>query len=194
MVAEYCYGFPGVMVVRHKGETTEAKPLPGGGPQGTLLGLLLFLILINQCGFENQTTQIGKTITNAKQKFANPTLHTKYVDDLLIAEAINLKKTLLPNPSRPLPDQYHARLGLKLPPQESQVYDQLNKIQKYATENQMKLNNKKGKFMIFNPTIAYDIKPEMEIDGNHLETLDEIKLLGLTLTTNLKWKTTQQTW
>ena len=62
-----------VMVVRHKGETTEAKPLPGGGPQGTLLGLLLFLILINQCGFEDQTTKIGKTITNAKQKFANPT-------------------------------------------------------------------------------------------------------------------------
>jgi hypothetical protein len=32
-----------VMVVRYKGETTEQKPLPGGGPQGTLLGLLLFV-------------------------------------------------------------------------------------------------------------------------------------------------------
>ena len=32
------------MVVRYRGETTEAKQQPGGGPQGTLLGLLLFLI------------------------------------------------------------------------------------------------------------------------------------------------------
>jgi hypothetical protein len=31
-----------VMLVRYKGETTSSKPLPGGGPQGTLLGLLLF--------------------------------------------------------------------------------------------------------------------------------------------------------
>ena len=36
-----------VMVVRYKGETSETKQLPGGGPQGTLLGLLLYLILIN---------------------------------------------------------------------------------------------------------------------------------------------------
>ena len=27
-----------VMLVRYKGETTNWKPLPGGGPQGTLLG------------------------------------------------------------------------------------------------------------------------------------------------------------
>ena len=46
------------MVVRYKGVTTESKPLPGGGPQGTLLGLLLFLILINQCGFEDKNMNI----------------------------------------------------------------------------------------------------------------------------------------
>ena len=85
------------MVVRFRGETTEAKQQPGGGPQGTLLGLLLFLILINFCGFESNTTNIGEMITNPKKKFENPTLHTKYVDDLMIAEAINLKETIVPN-------------------------------------------------------------------------------------------------
>ena len=35
-----------VMVLKFKGETSNAKSLPGGGPQGTLLGLLLFLILL----------------------------------------------------------------------------------------------------------------------------------------------------
>ena len=35
------------MVLRFRGETSSAKSLPGGGPQGTLLGILLFLILMN---------------------------------------------------------------------------------------------------------------------------------------------------
>ena len=54
-----------VMVVNYKGETTEEKQLPGGGPQGTLLGLLLFLILINFCGFGEQQWKIGENITKA---------------------------------------------------------------------------------------------------------------------------------
>ena len=43
------------MVVRYKGEVSEPRELPGGGPQGTLLGLLLFLVLINDLGFGDQT-------------------------------------------------------------------------------------------------------------------------------------------
>ena len=34
------------MLVRYKGKESGVKSLPGGGPQGTLLGLLLFIILI----------------------------------------------------------------------------------------------------------------------------------------------------
>ena len=71
------------MVVNYKAATTETKKLPGEGPQGTLLGLLLFLILINLCGFSQEETKIGSTITKAKQPFKQPTFHTKYVDELL---------------------------------------------------------------------------------------------------------------
>ena len=38
--------------VNFKGETSSRKRLPGGGPQGTILGLFLFLILINAAGFK----------------------------------------------------------------------------------------------------------------------------------------------
>ena len=74
------------MVVRYKGETTDTKPLPGGGPQGTLLGLLLCLVLINLCGFDDQLTNVGRTIPQPKKKFCPKTLHTKFVDDMTIAE------------------------------------------------------------------------------------------------------------
>ena len=42
------------MLVRYNGKKSSMKYLPGGGPQGTLLGLLLFLVLINDLGFDNQ--------------------------------------------------------------------------------------------------------------------------------------------
>ena len=47
------------MVVRHKGATSSSRALPGGGPQGTLLGLLLFIVLINDVGFKNQKNNTG---------------------------------------------------------------------------------------------------------------------------------------
>ena len=138
-----------IMTVRFKGETTEPKELPGGGPQGTLLGLLLFLILINDCGFKNQAPSISNIITNPKERFAPSILHTKYVDDLTIVESFDLQKTLVEDPSRPLPDNYHARLGQKLPSNQSKVYNQIIQIKEYAVGNEMKLNCGKSKFMFF---------------------------------------------
>ena len=176
------------MVVNYKGATTQAKELPGGGPQGTLLGLLLFLILINLCGFSQEQTKIGSTITKAKQPFKQPTFHTKYVDDLLIAEALNMKESLISNPNRTLPDTYHSRFGLKLDPEKSKVYKEIKNIQEYATKNQMKINSSKTKFMVFNPTLSFDFVPEMELNSNPLETVDSMKLLGLVVSNDLSWK------
>ena len=51
------------MLVRYKGKESGVKSLPGGGPQGTLLGLLLFIILINDIGFDDQLNNIGEVCT-----------------------------------------------------------------------------------------------------------------------------------
>ena len=174
------------MVVRYNGVTTESKQLPGGGPQGTLLGLLLFLILINDCGYQNQETSIGELITKKKEKFKPATLHTKYVDDMSIIESFNLQETLVPNPDRPFPDSFHARLGLKLPSDKSLVYKQISEVQDYANENEMKLNFSKKIIMVFNPTLNHDFVPELTSGENEVETLEQMKLLGLTVTNDLK--------
>ena len=181
------------MVVKYGGITSQTKSLPGGGPQGTLLGLLLFLILINDCGFKEEDQRIGDVITQQKKKFLPTTTHANYVDDLTIVEALNLKLTLVPNPDRPLPDSFHARLGLRLPVDKSKVYDQLTKIQEYAAVNEMKLNCKKSKFILFNPTKNFDFVPELEIEGNKLETQEEIKILGLIVRNDLSWRSNTDT-
>ena len=54
------------MVVRFKGATSSSKSLPGGGPQGTLLGLLLFIVLINDVGFKDQQNNAGYLITSRR--------------------------------------------------------------------------------------------------------------------------------
>ena len=171
------------MVVNFKGETSSKKPLPGGGPQGTLLGLLLFLVLVNSCGFKSGG-QIGEQITNKKSKFKPTVHHSKFVDDLTIAEAFNLRESIIPNPNRIQPDNYHARLGQKLDSTKSKVYEQIDRTNDYANQMQMKMNLHKTKFMVFNPTSNFDFIPEHK----EIETTEEMKLLGLVIRNDLSWR------
>ena len=105
------------MLVRYKGKVSNIKNLPGGGPQGTLLGLFLFIILINDCGFEDQENNTGEILTTKRNMKEMNKIHLKYVDDLSLAESINLPAKLqsIPDSKRPLPDVYRARTGHILP-------------------------------------------------------------------------------
>ena len=42
------------LILRYKGGSSSKKSLPGGAPQETRLGLFLFLILINDAGYQYQ--------------------------------------------------------------------------------------------------------------------------------------------
>ena len=75
------------LTVKYKGVQSEAKKMPGGGPQGTLLGLFLFLVLINDAGVPELNRDFGERITRAitKRKEIKPK-HWNYVDNLTLAE------------------------------------------------------------------------------------------------------------
>ena len=53
------------LILKYKGKLSESKSLPGGTPQGTRLGMFLFLLLINFAGYESSELQnnIGSLIT-----------------------------------------------------------------------------------------------------------------------------------
>ena len=63
-------------------------------------------------------------------------LHLKYVDDLLLAEAISMNTQLcqVPAEERPQPDTYHERTGHKFIPEQSRVFKKLVETEKYAKE------------------------------------------------------------
>ena len=56
----------------------------------------------------------------------------------------------------------------------------------------MKVNSKKTKIMIFNFTNTKQFTTNIELDGEVLEIVDEHKLLGTILTSNLSWERNTQ--
>ena len=66
-------------------------------------------------------------------------------------------------------------------------FKQLKKIGEQAQKNNMKLNYKKTKLMVFNPCKSLEFNPEMEIEGNTLEVVEEMRLLGLTIRSDMRW-------
>ena len=106
------------LILKYQGCTARSKKLPGGGPQGTILGMFLFIVLINLVGFGDQNKKVGITITKPLQK-RKPmeSIHLKYIDDLTVAQSLSLKNQLVLNSDnekeRPL--DYHNRTEHMLP-------------------------------------------------------------------------------
>ena len=83
------------MILRYNGGNSSRKNLSAGGPQGTVLGLFIFLILMNGAGFLDVEKNIGnQTTTTGKRKLLEKT-HLKFVDDLTMAKAFDIKKCLV---------------------------------------------------------------------------------------------------
>lgn len=74
-----------------------------------------------------------------------------------------------------------------LPMENSNVYKQLVKTVDYAEANQMKINYKKTKVIVFNPWSSIVFMPEICLDNNELEVVEEIRLLGIILRADMKW-------
>ena len=81
-------------------------------------------------------------MSKPKRNFMPRTLHTKFVDDLFLAESLNLKDSLAINPLRQLPDNYHSRFGMKLSPEKSQVCKELVNTLNFANNNDKKSHSK----------------------------------------------------
>ena len=136
------------------------QSMPGGGPQGTLLGLFLSLILIIAAGFKNLNKNTGVLITkpfNRRQSIEN--IHMKYVDDLMAAKSFDLEENLvkISNPVRPL--NFHERTSHVLTPNKCKMQVMMNELVEYANQHEMKINQQdksnivKQEIMTSNPIL-----------------------------------------
>ena len=51
----------------------------------------------------------------------------------------------------------------------------------------MIVNKKKTQVMVFNPCKAWDFLPELTLDNQELEMVEEMRLLGVVITADMKW-------
>ena len=179
------------LILRYNGMSSKRKSLPGGGPQGTKLGLFLFLILINAAGYPHLEKNLGLKLTRNVGKRA-PLLktHMKYVDDLSLAQAIDMKECLIPNPNPIKPQTYHDRTNHILPSSSYTLQDDLNQLVEYSEDHEMRINKKKCKVMLFNTAKKYDGLPTLTLPGmgqENLEVVEKFKLLGVIISSDLKW-------
>ena len=156
------------MVTIFNGATSTSQHLCGGGPQGSLLIVLLFCIQVNMAGEPcPRIIDIPSDISNTigPQFQDSPLVNTLpcheekrtskkiYIDDLTILEAIDLRQTLTAiDPDFIGPQDYHSRCGLSLPQNQSILQHKLEDIHQFTVDNMMMVNKKKTMIMPFNFT------------------------------------------
>ena len=181
--------------------------MPGGMPQGTLLGVILYILYINPVGFPAEATIKISTTLHDYWNLLDDIPHLpennislpdslqsiKFMDDATLQESVNLTTELASSLDRsgPLP---FWELGPKqlsgkvLPKANTALQDQINIIKQLSDEREMALNSDKTCLFIVNFTQNHQFRPLLQIPGcpTLLQTVLETKLLGFWFTHDMK--------
>ena len=159
------------MTVKWHGVMSDVRKLNGGGPQGGNFGILEYL-----------------SQTNNNFDFIEEDLRYKFFDDASILEIVNLLSIGLAS------HNFKAQVASNIPTHnqfipgsylKSQQY--LETISDWTEANKMELNIDKSKAMVFNYTYNYQFTTGFEHNGGQIDVIDETKLLGTIITSDLKW-------
>ena len=174
--------------VRFKGEVGEEKDIFGGGGQGTVIGLWIFLFMIDKAGPPKNPKSLGEIITQPlNQRKRMDKEKKKWIDDFTILAAMDLKEILVNDPAPVYPVPFRSRTGHILPPNSNTLQDMVSEIKVYSQNRKMLLNPLKTKTMIFNTLLKYDLLPQISTEaGEYLDVVEEHKILGFILRSDLK--------
>ena len=172
------------LILTFLGASTEPQSLPGSSPQGTVLGVIIFLVKFNGACMR---PKIPRNSLGPIQ--AAKTCSSKFMDDATVAVTVDLKKSLIGDPEeRPKPLSYHEQNQLVLPDKQNLLTFYLNDLAKFSEENKMVINKSKTKIMTFNFSRKFNFPPEIRLPGNEpFEVVRKMKVLGVTISDSLKW-------
>ena len=85
------------LIVRHNGHNSKVYDLPGGGPQGTNLGILNFLVYINSCGVPFEKMMECIQHEHKEQYFGHP-VEENQVDPIETLGWVRICHPVLPDP------------------------------------------------------------------------------------------------
>ena len=157
------------MIVKYRGIQSNPKRLIGGGPQGTLLGGMEYIIS-NDCSEDD---------TCKDDRF-------KYYDDLNLLEFVVLVDKLEPYDFK---NHVASDIGIDqnfLPISQNDMQSKLDNVTYWTSENMMLLNEKKSSYIVFKRSKS-DFSLRLTLNGVTLERKRVIKILGIWLQEDLKW-------
>ena len=190
------------MVLRFWNFSSLSKDLQGGCPQGTLIGVILYILYINPIGFPGEITlQLNDVLKNYWTHLDTlPDLVTnnsilpsnmnsaKFMDDATVQESIDLLSSLASNRNRSGPLPWWESSGKILPPENTNLQAEINTIKRISDEREMVLNPDKTKLLIVNFTSDHQYQSLLSIPGSDtpISLTFETKLLGYWFTVDMK--------
>ena len=157
------------MKVKFNGEESDVLPLIGGGPQGTLLGQIMYLVQ-----------------SNDNADMVDPDDRFKYIDDLSILHIVSLAGLLSSYNFR---SHVASDIGvdqLYLPASNFQTQTHLDAIAEWTANNLMKINEAKSNYMVFSRTKT-NFVTRLNVNGTKLDQVSSVKLLGVWITEDMSW-------
>ena len=158
------------MRVRFNGQMSSEYNLVGGGPQGTLLGLIEYLVQSNDAA----------DCVSQEDRY-------KYIDDLTILELILLSGLLVEFDCHKTVPSDVGTDHLYLPPASCSTQSSLNSIASWTNQNMMQINVDKTSYMIFSRSQT-EFKTRLTVDNAKLDQVHEAKIVGVWLTPDMKWE------
>ena len=193
------------MILRFRNFSSDPKDLPGGCPQGTLIGVILYILYINPIGYPGEITlQINDQIIDYKSQMEplpelspkNITLpatvnSAKFMDDATLQEAVDLRTALASKLDRSGPLPWWESSGKLLPNANTFLQSEIDTLKKISDDREMVLNPSKTKLMIINFTQDHQYQSLLTVPGSSspIELAFETKLLGYWLTVDMKPET-----
>ena len=157
------------MTVNFNNEVSEILTLIGGGPQGTLIGGIEYLVQSND----------SADIVNPEDRF-------KYIDDLSVLQLVLLSGLLYEYNFR---EHVASDIGLDqkfLPSEVYQSQENINHIASWTKRNLMRLNEAKCNYMIFSRSKT-NFVTRIRVNDQKIDQKSINKLLGIWISEDLSW-------
>ena len=158
------------MQVKCNGKYSSTHRLPGGGPQGTLLGLIEYFVQ-----------------SNDNADCVDQDMRFKYVDDLTVLELVMLTGLLTEY-------NFHQHVASDIgideyyvPATSLKTQQNVDQISTWTSVNLMQLNPSKSNYMVFSRSNT-EFATRLSLDNHTLDRVEEVKLVGVWLTTFLDWE------
>ena len=175
------------MVVKFRGIVSLLRNLPGSSPQGTVLGVILFIIIFNGASLRPTIPRPIWPFFNKKSNDPEA-LKMKFVDDLSIAARVNLNADLIDDMGRQRPLTFDERFQTKLSDDANMLQEIVNRLKDFAGERQMLVNNDKSSVMMFTTSRIKAFPAEIFLNGKNLEVKQKMRILGVIVSSDLRWE------